>query len=91
MNDIEDAYIEGFLESQNQALRREHCLPTKGATESYEASNAKIESEKTDKERFRDHLERASQIVMNWPEWKQGLLDCTGTCAARKPITREEY
>lgn len=86
---IEDAYREGFADSEEQTCRYERggYRPVGACWEESDAKaeSEKTESEKTDPEKFREHLELAAEIVATWPEWKQNLLNDSPSCAARKP------
>ncbi len=40
---------------------------------------------KSDQQRFVEHLEKATEIVRSWPQWKQALL------GSAKPVTEESH
>ena len=72
---IKDAYREGFEDGCAQVSQYERGGGFRGVNQCWEESEAKAESEKTDEQKFIEHLEQASRIVASWPAWKRNLLD----------------
>lgn len=68
---LDEKYREGFL-----AFKAEHCVGRTLQTESITGP--------TDEERFVAHLKRCSEIVANWPKWKQEILGWRFPVADRK-------